>query len=212
MLRKASADERFRGRYPFVIGLGMLASVALHALLLLVGSAFWEPAPSSPAGETRLVILSPPERAEDLAAPPAVELPLPPEEVPRPGRPTAVETVTEPDPVFVPHDNPPLLLNSDEIRQLLRDSYPERLREEGVEGLVVLWLQVDERGQVRQIRLQRSSGQAVFDSLAREVAPRMRYRPALNRGGPVAVWVAQPFRFSIEEEGAAVAGGDGGGS
>lgn len=197
-----SAAERFRRGYGRALGVGMVASLALHAGLVVLAETVRAPAVAAPAGPPEMVVLPPLERAEELPAPPAVELPPAPPPVERPGRPVAmdVEPAPEAAPRFIPHDTPPLLMNATEIRAILHDAYPAELREAGVQGVVLLWLYVDERGQVQRLQLRRSSGHDAFDSLAQEVGARMKYRPALNRTEPVAVWVAQPIRFHIQVE------------
>lgn len=197
-----SAAERFRRGYGRALGVGMVVSLALHAGLVVIAETVRAPAVAAPAGPPEMVVLPPLERAEDLPTAPAVELPPAPPPVERPGQPVAMEVEPAPEaaPRFIPHDTPPLLVNAPEIQAILHDAYPPELREAGVQGVVLLWLYVDERGHVERLQLRRSSGHAAFDSLAQEVGARMKYRPALNRTEPVAVWVAQPIRFHIQVE------------
>ncbi len=207
-----SAAARFRRGYPRALGVGMVASLALHVGLVIVAETVRPSTAVIAAGPTEMVLLPPLERAEQVAPPPAVELPQTPPPVERPGRPVAMEVEPAPEaaPRFIPHDTPPLLVNAPEIRAILHDAYPPELREAGIQGVVLLWLYVDERGQVERLQLRRSSGHAAFDSLAQEVGAQMKYRPALNRTEPVAVWVAQPIRFHIQMEEVARRGeGDG---
>jgi TonB family protein len=100
-----------------------------------------------------------------------------------------------PEPVYIPHDVPPRLVNLDQVLSALRDGYPQDLPEEAGESLVVLWLFVDVAGRVTHIRLRESSGYDPLDLLAQEVAPTMAYRPALHLDEPIGVWVQQQIRF-----------------
>ncbi len=197
-MHESSTQRADRRRYPRALGVGLVASLLLHLGFLLLSTAVEAPAADGRSSPPELVVLPPAERPEDVVTPPALELPAPPPEVVRPGVPVAAEPERAEAPPFIPHDTPPRLLNAEEVRGLLHDAYPPALREEGVHGAVLLWLYVDDRGRVLRLQLRRSSGQAAFDSVAQEVARRMRYRPALNRTIPVGVWVAQPIRFEVE--------------
>lgn len=130
--------------------------------------------------------------------PPTVELARPRVPVPRPADPMPVvappPTLTPPP--YIPHDVPPRLVNVEEVRRALADGVPAELAEEAAEGRVTLWLFVDETGRVRKLRVQGSSGVRALDDLAVRVARTMAYRPALNGGLRVGVWVSQPIRFA----------------
>ncbi|HYE59465.1 MAG TPA: energy transducer TonB, partial [Rhodothermales bacterium] len=64
-------------------------------------------------------------------------------------------------------------------------------------GRVELRARVDTSGRVTQVRIVRSGGPA-FDSSAVEAARLWRFRPALQAGQRVAVWVRMPFEFAPE--------------
>lgn len=176
--------------------IGFAASVGAHAVLFwwlaVSGVAF--PRPDPPPAPPRLVIF--PEPLAD--APPPVRIPPPSTPVARPDPPPAAEegSPAPPEPPeVIPHDVPPRLLNGSAILSALESGYPADLPEAARRSLVTLWLFVDESGQVTKLRVQGSSGYEELDRLATEVAPRMRYRPALHQGRRVAVWVAQRIRF-----------------
>jgi TonB family protein len=107
-----------------------------------------------------------------------------------------------PEPVYIPHDVPPRLVNLDQVLSALRDGYPQGLPEEAGESVVILWLFVDVAGQVTHIRLRGSSGYDPLDRLAQDVAPTMAYRPALHLNAPIGVWVQQQIRFEPPTSGA----------
>jgi periplasmic protein TonB len=66
----------------------------------------------------------------------------------------------------------------------------------GDRGTVLLWVQIDERGSVRQTEVVESSGYAQLDRVAEEVMREVaRFRPALNRDQAVTVWVQIPVVF-----------------
>lgn len=93
----------------------------------------------------------------------------------------------------------PELTNPAEVTKQLNRDYPGYLQAEGVGGRVLLWFLVDEQGRVRRWLLKQSSGHKVLDKVALRVAAMMRFRPAVNYDRPVAVWVAMPVVFRVEE-------------
>ena len=178
--------------------LGLAASVGAHALLFLVagpGDPLPEPVRRT---EPRVVVLPPHEEARVRPPAPEVSLPSPPGPIPRPAEPVASPR-TVPDgasePVWIPHDVPPRLLNPEEIRSLLADRELEGAS--GTERVAVLWLYVDRSGTVRKLQLRRSSGSARLDRLVQRAGRAMEFSPALNRGRTVGVWISQPVRFSF---------------
>jgi len=77
--------------------------------------------------------------------------------------------------------------------------YPEIARLTGTEG--VTWVQalVDKSGKVRDARVVKPSGSNVgFDEAAVESALRCLYKPAIQNGQPVAVWVTYPVEFKLK--------------
>lgn len=96
---------------------------------------------------------------------------------------------------YVERDVEPTLVNSEEVRSLLERFYADSLKQEGVGGRVLLWLQISEAGTVTDMKIRTSSGYDVLDEAAREIAASMRFTPAENEGDPVSVWIAQPIDF-----------------
>lgn len=93
----------------------------------------------------------------------------------------------------------PALLNSDEVARVIQERYPSTLAELGIGGETVLRLWLDERGQVVRSVLSSSSGASALDSIALEVADRMRFRPAKNRDQTVRVIVLIPVVFTVPD-------------
>lgn len=194
---RGSASDRFRRRRPRLLALGLVLSVVLHFLVLALGSSVTLPGSRAPAGELQAVNVTPP------APPPSVEIPPAPGPVSPPVAPATGgdgTPVSASRPAFIPHDVPPRLLNGEEVQRFLRRFYPPVLKALEVEGRVRLWLYLDEKGQVRETRVQRSSGHPAFDDLARTVATLMRFRPALSQGRTTPVWVSQPIRFETARD------------
>ena len=76
-------------------------------------------------------------------------------------------------------------------------NYPGPLRDAGIGGRVVVWFYISETGQSLHNRVSQSSGQEQLDEAALRVATIMRFDPALDRSGPVAVWVEIPITFQV---------------
>ena len=196
-LQRAVTKEHVASRRALAAGVAI--SIALHVVVLVVVlPRFSARISASLETPTELVHLPPAEHAYELV-PPEVELPDLPPLILRPAVPTAAP-VEEPEwaPPFIPHDTPPKLMNAGELVRLLEAEYPTELKEEGVEGIVLLWLFVDEAGRPVKLQLRRSSGFRSLDRIAQDVADQMRFRPAYNRDRPVGVWVAQQIRFEFE--------------
>ncbi len=196
-LERAVAKEHTA--YRRALAAGVAVSIALHVVVLLVVlPRFSARISASLEGPIELVRLPPAEDAYEIV-PPVVELPDLPPLILRPAMPT-VAPVEEPEwvPPFIPHDTPPKLMNAGELVRLLEAGYPTELKEEGIEGVVLLWLFVDEAGRPVKLQLRRSSGFRSLDRIAQDVADQMRFRPAYNQDRPVGVWVAQQIRFEFQ--------------
>ncbi len=103
----------------------------------------------------------------------------------------------EEQPRFTPFTVAPDILNREEIVSAMARLYPPVLRDAGIGGEVRVFFYIDERGQVRTTRLDRSSGYAQLDEAALEVASLYRFSPALNRDTRVPVWVSFPVTFAV---------------
>ncbi|MEE8175353.1 MAG: energy transducer TonB [Gemmatimonadota bacterium] len=196
-LERAVAKEHMA--YRRALAAGVAVSIALHVLVLFVVlPRFSARISASVETLTELVRLPPAEDAYEIV-PPVVELPDLPPLILRPAMPMAAP-VEEPEwvPPFIPHDTPPKLMNTGELVRLLEAGYPTELKEEGIEGVVLLWLFIDEAGRPVKLQLRRSSGFRSLDRIAQDVADQMRFRPAYNQDRPVGVWVAQQIRFEFQ--------------
>ena len=59
----------------------------------------------------------------------------------------------------------------------------------------MLWILIDASGGIRKAVLLRSSGSTALDDAALEAIDRMEFRPAINHGKRVPVWVQLPISF-----------------
>jgi protein TonB len=92
---------------------------------------------------------------------------------------------------FVAYDTEPQFI------KYVVPEYPELARKAGVEGVVVVNLLVDTKGQV--VKAVPVSGPEILRDSAVKAALQCLLTPALQRDKPVAVWVALPFRFRLKD-------------
>ena len=212
--RQPTANDLFKQRSARNIWGGVLAAVAVHALLFALaptmtitrlGAAAEEVAVITPLDE-----VPPPPAPEDIAqpGPPVVgdvdpDITISPntdlydDREPLPGPPVLDATERDEIDAFMPRDVNPVLKNGRQVRRLLERTYPPLLRDAGVGGTVVVWFFIDEQGMVQDTRLSASSGYAALDRAALSVAEAMEFRPAQLRGRGVPVWVSIPIVFAV---------------
>jgi len=78
-------------------------------------------------------------------------------------------------------------------------AYPEMAERAGIEGVVWVRALVDKEGKVRNAIIQKASGtKAGFEEAALEAAFKNRYRPAIQNGRPIAVWVSYRVVFELK--------------
>lgn len=75
--------------------------------------------------------------------------------------------------------------------------YPSELRREGVSGLVMLKCNIDEKGDVTETAVEKSSHEA-FDKPAIAAVKRWKFKPAKQDGTPVPIKVSIPIKFVFE--------------
>ena len=81
-----------------------------------------------------------------------------------------------------------------------RLTYPLAARRMGVQGRVVLNVEVLAEGMVGQINIQQSSGHAVLDQAALESVKRWRFIAAQRGGVSYTRWFAVPIQFSLQDK------------
>jgi TonB family protein len=210
----AVANERFKQSGQRRVALGLMAAVMVHL-------AVFELFPRMQVDDLSAAAVA----LETIELPPEVRIPPPPEEVSRPATPrvatidvdedvTIAATTFESNPVenlppppntaspderpsFIPYTVAPVLKNKDEVLHFLKRVYPSQLKSAGVGGAVVLWIYIDEDGQVLRTVVAESSGFNQLDEAAQKVASKMQWKPALNRDKKTAVWLSQAIDFSV---------------
>lgn len=95
-------------------------------------------------------------------------------------------------------DRQPRLTNQPAISRMLQRLYPERLRDMGIEGRVVIQFVIDANGRVEMGSVQiLSSSHQAFVGPAREVMDDMRFRPARVGGRDVRMLTQMPISFTV---------------
>jgi protein TonB len=117
------------------------------------------------------------------------EVPLPP--------PPPDEDIDDGTPIFVPYDEPPEPIGGMAAIQA-NLVYPEIARKAGIEGLVILHIQVDETGVVKRMRVVKSLDPHNLDEAAKDAVRNVKWKPAKQRDKPITVWISVPIRFSLQ--------------
>lgn len=80
----------------------------------------------------------------------------------------------------------------------VKPEYPRLAREAGLEGRVWIKALVDKNGNVRDAVIAKSSGVEVLDQAALKVAKLNKFKPGIQNGRPVAVWVTYKVDFVLD--------------
>ncbi len=75
--------------------------------------------------------------------------------------------------------------------------YPRLARQLGQEGLVVLSVEIDEKGLARDVKIAKSSGYKLLDDAAVKTVQGWIFIPATKKGKPVSSKVEIPVRFRL---------------
>ena len=104
-------------------------------------------------------------------------------------------------PSLTPHTKKPRLLNGETVAQAMSQYVPRELYNRGFSGEVILWIKIDEGGNVIKSQVKRTSGHVQFDNASHDIAKVMRFSPAENKGTPIPVWFEMPIRIRMALEG-----------
>jgi periplasmic protein TonB len=199
-------------RKPLVFGV----IVAVHALVI-AGLAQLGPRFDSAALQTPLtvrMISQPSERVESKPIEVQVRTPnitIQPPELPLIELPAVIEpsqrAITVPvraaTPVVASEDrSAPKLISTVEYLREPSPRYPPQSRKLREQGLVMLRVLIDERGNACSIEIESSSGHARLDHAAREAVSRAAFRPYVEDGSPRRALVLIPIEFSLNRSSA----------
>lgn len=76
--------------------------------------------------------------------------------------------------------------------------YPNEAREQGLEGIVMVRVFVDEDGKASDARISESSGNHLLDSAAVRTAKTFTFSPSMRGGSAVKTWVLVPVEFRLK--------------
>ena len=94
--------------------------------------------------------------------------------------------------VFVPCDSLPVMIRE------AKPIYPDQAIKTGLEGRVFINALIDQGGTVRKVIVAKSSGVECLDRSAANAAWLCLYRPAIQNGHPIAIWVTYPVVFRLQ--------------
>lgn len=135
---------------------------------------------------------TPPAKLRRHAAPAGTGVAPPPSPPPPP--PAAIAPPEEPSP-----PPPPRVVSPAKLVRATRPEYPEDARTAGIEGVVVLEIDLDAAGEVAAVRVLESSGSDLLDRAAERCVRRWKFEPARDGDVGVATTVRiPPIRFRIE--------------
>ena len=125
--------------------------------------------------------ITPPQPSRAEAAPVATSAPAAPSTpAPSPPAPSAPRTVSSVEYIKAP--------------QLV---YPNMSRRLGESGTVVLRILINEKGLPEQILVHKSTGYSNLDEAGRQAAMRALFKPMIENGKPVPVYVLVPLTFQL---------------
>jgi len=202
-----SANDAFKLRYPRYLKGAVLAALALTALFIRLWPGY-EARPYRLRQDDATVIVDiepvapivePPRPTEAPRIPPVVEA-APPDD------PNAVETIPDLIPIDTPISPGPVQEWGDEgfvasstnpvLLEAVRADYPVMARRAGIQGNVLVKVRVGADGLVKRAVILQGA-HPLLDAAALAAAMRYRFEPGLQRGIPVAVWMAIPFGFHV---------------
>lgn len=175
-----------------------------------VSVAIQQAAAAQPQAQPEL--LPPPKPRAERAAKPIPKEPIPKQPVKEPVQeesviapepvteaPSQVQTVTAP----LAEAAAPVVDTAPDYRASYlnnpRPSYPRVARRMGLEGIVVLNVEVLAEGSCGNVNVFQSSGHEVLDNAALRAVKGWRFAPASRAGHPITQWFKVPIKFSLKE-------------
>ena len=151
------------------------------------------PAPPKPVVLRPAPVFTPPPILNAAPAEHAISLPPPTPSVETPPAPVLAQ-VAPPAP---PNSGPKTMTSGVEYLQPPRPDYPAISRRMGEQGKVFLRVLVNEKGRPEQVTVETSSGSSRLDEAGRQAALRALFKPHIEDGRPVAVYVIVPLNFEL---------------
>ncbi len=196
-----------------VLEQGVVLSLALLTMIFLTYKTFDVQAYEG-SGETKMIMIEDIPETEQLKKPP------PPQ---RPQIPVAVESDDIPDDVTImdteidlnaPPPPPPPPPGASKRREVsptflawevtaeviepkAQPIYPDIAKKAGVEGMVVIQIVIDEKGNVLEAVVVLASPSGIFEDAALEAIYKWKFTPAMQRDNPIKVQMAQRIIFRL---------------
>ena len=97
---------------------------------------------------------------------------------------------------FIAYDEEPVPIGGyDAIKKKAR--YPDIAREAGIEGMVIVRAFIDNKGIVREVKIQLGIPNTGLNEAAMSAVKKTRFKPAKQRDKPVGVWISIPITFKL---------------
>lgn len=84
-----------------------------------------------------------------------------------------------------------------QLEQFVSAPYPKQAQDKGIEGAVVLQLDIDATGRVTEVAVHTPAGHG-FDEAAVEAAKQFRFAPALREGKPIPARILYRYNFTLD--------------
>lgn len=186
-----------------------------------------EPVIEKPAPEPEPEALPEPEPEPEIAEPEPEPLPVPVPEQPKPKpkpvakpkpepkpepkpQPKPIEQVQKPAPkpkpvatpqtatagsqnAFVPPSSTAAYLRNP------KPAYPALAQRRGMQGVVLLLVEVSAKGEPLAVKLKSGSGYSILDKAALRAVQKWRFAPATRGGRPIAAQIEVPIRFTLND-------------
>jgi protein TonB len=126
-----------------------------------------------------------------------ITMPPPAPRVVEPVQHVAAAPVSAPSAPATPAPAGPRVVSGVEYIRPPQPVYPSMSRRMGEQGVVMLRVLVNEKGQAEQANIQQSSGFSNLDEAGRQAAMRALFKPYIEDGKAIQVYVIVPINFRI---------------
>ena len=176
--------------WPRIIGIAFVIALHLAALMLLLIPAV---APKAEAEQERNILVT------LVDAPPPPPPPPPPEAPPVDvAEPRPTDVYQEPSPPAPPAPVADIGASVDiSSKNMNPPRYPPAAARSGIEGEVILVIDVDANGNVTNVSVEKSSRNRDLDRAAMEAARKWRFNPSIVNGQKAAGRVRVPVNFTL---------------
>lgn len=185
-----------------LVYLGMsIAPVIAHRDLSGTSVAHFVEAPAEPRRRWEPPAPQPVTLQVSIPVPiaPAIEVPIDPASTARPTAPLYIAASPAPSPNAA--DVPKMISSVEYVREPI-PRYPPQSRRLREQGLVVLRVLIDEKGQACDIEIESSSGHVRLDHAAKAAVAQAMFRPYVEDGAPRRALVLIPIEFSLNSSSA----------